>query len=83
MLDFGSTAHMIQGATLEAAFVDLREACSNVSNSSQIVGYVCLSRIKELLRIGVLQPFFFSMTVHPRTNLWSLIRKLEKRSTSE
>ena len=41
--DFGSTAHMIQGATLEAAFVDLQHSSSKPSMSSQIAAYVCLS----------------------------------------
>lgn len=55
--DFGSTAHMIQGATLEAAFFDGQDTGSNVGENSQIAAYVCLSRIKQLLCIGVLQPF--------------------------
>ena len=55
--DFGSTAHMIQGATLEAAFVDLQHTSSKVSMTSQIAAYVCLSRVKFLLKICVLQAF--------------------------
>ena len=55
--DFGTTAHMIQGATLEAAFVDLQHASSKVSITSQIAVYVCLSRVKFLLKICVLQAF--------------------------
>ena len=82
--DFGSTAHMIQGDSLEAAFVDLQEACSNVSSALQIAGYVCLSRIKELLRICVLQPFSpLLFTRGPPAGPERLIRKLEKKITVE
>ena len=55
--DFGSTAHMIQGATLDAAFADLQTAWSKVSMMSQIAAYICLSRVRMLERICVLQPF--------------------------
>ena len=55
--DFGSTAHMIQGATLEAAFADLQHSPSKASMTSQIAAYVCLSRVKRLLNICVMQPF--------------------------
>ena len=49
--DFGSTAHMIQGATLDAAFVDPQHIASKVSLTLQVAVYVCLSRVKELLRL--------------------------------
>ena len=55
--DFGSTAHMIQGFTLDAAFADLQDAGGKVSTTAQIAAYVCLSRIKQLKHICVLQPF--------------------------
>ena len=55
--DFGSTAHMIQGATLEAAFYDGQDVASNTGGEAQIAAYVCLSRIKELDKIAVIQPF--------------------------
>ena len=55
--DFGSTAHMIQGATLEAAFYDGQDVASNIGGEAQIAAYVCLSRIKELDKIVVIQPF--------------------------
>ena len=73
---------MIQGATLEAAFVDLQEASTNVSTQSQIAGYVCLSRIRELERICVLQPFsplLFSRG--PPEGPDRLIRKLETNNS--
>ena len=39
--DFGSTAHMIQGATLEAAFVDLATACSTMSHGKKQASSTC------------------------------------------
>ena len=55
--DFCSTAHMIQGATLAAAFVDAQHSATNVSLMNQIAAYVCLSRVKKLATIFVLQAF--------------------------
>ena len=55
--DFGSTAHMTQGATLEAAFADLQHWSSKASMTSQIAAYVCLSRVKQMQNICVMQPF--------------------------
>ena len=55
--DFASTAHMIQGSTLDAAFADLLDAASKVSLPAQIAAIVCLSRVKLLRGIVVLQPF--------------------------
>lgn len=52
--DFATTAHMIQGATLEACFVDAQEAGSKVNMAVPIAAYVGFSRIKELCRICVL-----------------------------
>ena len=43
--DFGSTAHMIQGATLDAAFADLQNVGCKVSTVAQIAAYVCLPRV--------------------------------------
>ena len=48
---------MIQGATLSAAFVDAQHSATNVSIMNQIAAYVCLSRVKELATIFVLQAF--------------------------
>ena len=82
--DFGSTAHMIQGATLEAAFADLQEASCNVSSALQIAGYVCLSRIKELEKICILQPFSpLLFTRGPPAGPQRLIQKLQKEMTIE
>ena len=55
--DFGSTAHMIQGQTLEAAFADAQEVQTTPSSESHIVSYIGLSRVKEMQNIWMLQPF--------------------------
>ena len=53
--DFGSTAHMIQRATPEAAFVDLQQSSSKASMTSQIAAYICLLRVKRLPSICIMQ----------------------------
>ena len=55
--NFGSTAHMIQAATLEAAFVDLQDSSNKASMTSLMTAYVCLSRVKRVQNICVMQPF--------------------------
>ena len=82
--DFGSTAHMIQGATLDAAFADLQDAGGKVSTTAQIAAYVCLSRIKQLKHICVLQPFSpLLFTRGPPIGPDRLIRRLSKNFTFE
>ena len=56
--DFASTSHMIQGATLVAAFWGCQDAAGIVSMAYQISGYVILSRMQELLSIQILQAFW-------------------------
>ena len=82
--DFASTAHMIQGATLDAAFVDPQDVASKVSLTLQIAVYVCLSRVKELLSLCVLQPFsplLFKRGPPPGPH--RLMRKLEGTLTAD
>ena len=80
--DFGSTAHMVQGQTLDAEFCDCQEAGGKVSTASQIAAYVCLSRVKELLMICVLQAFSFLLfTRGPPKGPDLLIRKLRGEFT--
>jgi hypothetical protein len=55
--DFASTAHMIQGATLDAVFSDAQDVGATVTMGAQIAAYVGFTRIKELSKICVLQPF--------------------------
>nr|MCS5703195.1 hypothetical protein [Acidobacteriota bacterium] len=49
--DFGATAHMCQGQTLDAAFVDALEAWTSVNSDMQVSVYVMLSRVKLLKRL--------------------------------
>ena len=78
--DFGSTAHMIQGATLDAAFVDPQDVANKVGLTLQIAVYVCLSRVKELLNVCVLQPLSPLLFKRgPPTGPHRLIRKLDPK----
>ena len=77
-------AHMIQGATLDAAFVDPQDASSKVSQTMQTAAYVCLSRVKELLKICVVQAFSpLLFTRGPPAGPHRLMRKLGKKITTE
>ena len=55
--DFGSTAHMIQGQTLDAGFADAQEVQTTPSGESHIASYIAFSRVKEMEKIWMLQPF--------------------------
>jgi hypothetical protein len=82
--DFASTAHMIQGATLDAVFSDAQEAGGTVSMPAQIAAYVSFTRIKELCQICVLQPFspwLFARV--PPSGPERLIRKLSGKISSD
>ena len=82
--DFGSTAHMIQGATLEAAFADLQHFSSRASMTAQIAAYVCLSRVKRLLSICVMQPFStFLFALGNPVGPERLVRKLSGQITAD
>ena len=48
---------MIQSATLDAAFADFQDASCRVTRAAQRAAYVCLSRVKTMDSIQVLQPF--------------------------
>ena len=48
---------MIQSASLNAAFADFQDASSKVSRAAQRAAYVCLSRVKTMDGIQILQPF--------------------------
>ena len=56
MPDFASTAHMIQGATLDAVFCDMQDSTTSVRDA-QILAYVGASRVRLLSRIYILRPF--------------------------
>ena len=84
--DFASTSHMIQGATLAAAFWGCQDAASIVSMASQISGYVILSlsRVKALLSIFILQAFSILLFCRgPPPGPDRLIRKLSGEITTE
>ena len=75
--DFGSTAHMCQGQTLDAAFVDPMEAWAKVHLDMQIAVYVMLSRVKRLASLVLMQPFspwLFRQGALPGPNI--LMKKL-------
>ena len=55
--DFASTAYMAQGLTLIAAFADLQHHSSDTSLKDQIAAYICLSRVKVLEGMCIMQPF--------------------------
>ena len=75
---------MIQGATLDAAFADLQDVGFTVSATAQVAAYVCLSRVKQLKHICILQPFsplLFSRG--PPVGPERLIRKLPQQTSRE
>ena len=75
---------MIQGATLDAAFVDPQDAGSKVCQTMQTAAYVCLSRVKTLLKICILQPFSpLLFTRGPPDGPHRLLRKLAKHITTK
>ena len=77
MPDFASTAHMIQGATLDAVFCEMQDA-SGKSRDAQILAYVGASRVRLLSRIYILQPFSPTLfTQGPPKGPDVLLRKLE------
>ena len=57
--DFGSTAHVIQGATLDALFAECvnRTISDAATEEHHVAAYVMLSRAKYLENIWVLQAF--------------------------
>ena len=75
---------MIQGTTLDAAFVDAQEAGTKVSLVLQTAAYVCMSRVKELLIVCVLQPFStYLFSRGPPPGPERMIRKLEAANPAE
>ena len=55
--DFASTAHMIQGQTLDAVFADALEHANRTTEDGMIAAYVAMSRVRSLHTICVLQQF--------------------------
>ena len=82
--DFGSTAHMVQGQTLDGAFADARECCTAPTGESHIASYIAFSRVKELLKIRILQPFSTFLFRQGAPNGPSiLMRKLRREVSAE
>ena len=44
--DFGSTAHMVQGQTVDGVLPDALEASAATTSENQIAGYVGFSRVR-------------------------------------
>ena len=55
--DFASTAHMIQGASLDAVLCSCPGPEEKTSPSDQIAGYVSFSRAKKADKVYAIQPF--------------------------
>ena len=77
--DFASTAHMIQGQSLEAAFADVVHTEFNEKPTEElhVAGYVMLSRAKYLSKIWIMQAFsrdLFAQGPPPAPHI--LLRKL-------
>ena len=84
--DFASTAHMIQGQSLEACFADLvhNDIMENETAELHISGYVMLSRAKFLKQIWILQAFAQRLfTQGPPSNPDLLLRKLCRKISIE
>ena len=77
--DFASTAHMIQGQGVTAAFVDLvtRDEAEQPTDETQVSGYVRLSRARDPNKVWLLRPFPRELfTRGPPTRPHVLLRKL-------
>ena len=82
--DFGSTAHMIQGQTLDAAFADAQEIQTKPTCESHIASYIAFSRVKQMKNIWILQPFSpFLFRQGAPTGPTTLMRKLRGEITKE
>ena len=77
--DFATTAHMIQGQSVSAAFVDLvtRDEAEQPTDATQVAGYVMLSRARDPNKVWLLRPFPRELfTRGPPTGPHVLLRKL-------
>ena len=88
--DFASTAHMIQGQSLDAVFADVVHgtATDKASNEVQVAGYVMLSRGKLLATLWIMQGFSRHMFTRgpppgPHLLLQKLTGKLDKEGVTE
>ena len=77
--DFASTAHMIQGQSVNAAFVDLvtSDDKEKPTVDTQVSGYVMLSRARDPDKVWLLRPFPRELfTLGPPAEPHVLLRKL-------
>ena len=85
--DFASTAHMIQGQSLLAAFVDLDASNNSKEDSTEeqyLKAYVMLSRAKVLDNLWILRPFAKDLFQHgPPTGPHILMKKLKNQLTKD
>ena len=82
--DFASTAHMIQGASLDAVLSSCPGPSEKTSTTDQIAAYVSLSRAKRADKVYAIEPFspwLFQHGTPKGPNL--LMRKLRGQITSE
>ena len=82
--DFASTAHMIQGNTLDALLSDAFNASAITNAMDQVGCYVSFSRVKTLAGIFILQsfsPWLFSHGVFQGPHV--LLRKLRGELSAE
>ena len=84
--DFASTAHWIQGQSLDACFPDVvdQDLTENPTEVLQISGYVMLSRARNLDRLWILQAFAQNLFAQgPPTGPHILMQKLKGDITTE
>ena len=77
--EFATTAHMIQGQSVIAAFVDLvtEDEVEQPTDATQVSGYVMLSRARDPNKVWLLRPFPRELfTRGPPTGPHVLLRKL-------
>ena len=78
--DFASTAHMIQGQSLDAAFADVvhSEFTETITEELQVAAYTMLSRAKFLSKIWIMQAFSIQLFSRgPPTGPRLLLKKLK------
>ena len=88
--DFASTAHMIQGQSLEAAFADVvhQSALELATEEMHVIAYVMLSRARFLERLWVMQAFGQQLfgrgpPVGPHLLLRKLLGELEAKDVPD
>ena len=77
--DFATTAHMSQGQSYHAAFVDLvtGDEAEKPTDDTQVAGYVMMSRARDPSKVWLLRPFPRELfTRGPPTGPDVLLRKL-------